>query len=137
MSIVPVVPVRFRYPSQHAGSDSYPGRISWEALATGGPGDSCTLAFFLTGSAWPKPGTLGQNLAHLVKTWHTWPKPGTLGQNLAHLAKTWHTWPKPGTVSQNSIGCGLVLYHSIVLSYYCIIRDVCGRTEPSLKVGNW
>ena len=39
------------------------------------------------------------------------------------------TWPQPDTVSQNQIGSRLVLYN--------IIQDICGRTEPSLKVGNW
>ena len=38
-------------------------------------------------------------------------------------------WSKPDTVSQNQIGSGLVLYN--------MIRSVCGRTQPSLKVGNW
>ena len=38
-------------------------------------------------------------------------------------------WPKPDTVRQNQIGSGLVL-HSV-------IQAVRGRTQPSLKVGNW
>ena len=57
LSIMPVVPFRFCYPSKHARSDSHPGRIGWEALATGGPDDCCTPACFRTGSAWPKPGS--------------------------------------------------------------------------------
>ena len=73
-------------PSKHAGSDSHPARIGWEALARSGPDDSCTLACFRAG----------------------------------------FVWPEPDTISQNSIGPGLVLHNSI--------RDVCGRTEPSLKV---
>ena len=43
--------------------------------------------------------------------------------------RTGSVWPKPGTISQNQIGSGLVLYN--------IIRDVCGRTQLSLKAGNW
>ena len=43
--------------------------------------------------------------------------------------RTGSVWPKPDTVSQNQTGSGLVL-HSF-------IRDVCGRTELSLKVENW
>ena len=33
------------------------------------------------------------------------------------------------TVRQNQIGPGLLLHN--------IVRDVCGRTEPSLGVRNW
>ena len=45
-------------PSKHAGSDSHPVRIRWEALARSGPDDSCTPACFRTGSVWPKPDNL-------------------------------------------------------------------------------
>ena len=38
------------------------------------------------------------------------------------LAKTWHNQPE---------------LNQIRLVLHSIIRDVCGRTEPSLKVGNW
>ena len=48
-------------PSKHAGSDSHPVRIGWEALARSGPDDSCTLACFRTGSVWLKPATVSQN----------------------------------------------------------------------------
>ena len=37
-------------------------------------------------------------------------------------------WPKPGTISHNETGSGLVLY--------AIIRDICGRMQPSLKMRN-
>ena len=43
--------------------------------------------------------------------------------------RTGSVWPKPDTASQNQIGPGPVL-HSM-------IWDVCGRTQLSLKVGNW
>ena len=38
-------------------------------------------------------------------------------------------WSKPYVVNQNQIGSGLVLYN--------LIRAICGRMQPSLKVGNW
>ena len=37
-------------PSKHAGSDSHPVRIRWEALARSGPDDSCSPTCFRTGS---------------------------------------------------------------------------------------
>ena len=48
-------------PSNHAGFDSHPVRIGWEALARSGPDDYCTMACFRTGSVWPKPDTISQN----------------------------------------------------------------------------
>ena len=59
------IPVNMPYPippSKHAVSDPHPVRIGWEALARIGPDDSCTLASFRTGSVWPKPDTIRQNL---------------------------------------------------------------------------
>ena len=41
--------------------------------------------------------------------------------------RTGSVWPQPDTIRQNYIGPGLVLHN--------IIRDVCGRTQPILKVG--
>ena len=41
---------------------SHPVRIGWEALARSGPDDSCTPACFRTGSVWPKPDTVSQDL---------------------------------------------------------------------------
>ena len=41
----------------------------------------------------------------------------------------WSVWPKPDTVSQNQTGSRLVLHN--------MIRAICAKTEPSLKVGNW
>ena len=75
-------------PSKHAGSDSYPVQIGWEALTRSGPEDSCT-----------------PDLPDRIR-----------------LAKTWHNQPELNPI-------GLVLHN--------VIRNVCGRTEPSLKVGNW
>ena len=49
------------YPSKHAGSDSHPVRIRWEALARSGPDVRCSPACFRTGSVWPK-------------TWHSQPE---------------------------------------------------------------
>ena len=50
-----------KQPSKHAGTDSHPGRIGWEALTRSGPDDCCTLACFRTGSVWPKPDTVSRN----------------------------------------------------------------------------
>ena len=118
-----------------------------------GPHDSCTPARFRTGSLWPKPGTVSQNsigsglvLYNIIrevcgrtepslKVGNWWravcvlPETGPDDSCTPACFRTGSVWPKPGTVSQNSIGSGLVLYN--------IIREVCGRTEPSLKVGNW
>ena len=41
--------------------------------------------------------------------------------------RTGSVWPKPNTVSWNQIRSGLVLHNTI--------RDICGRTQLSLKVG--
>ena len=51
--------------------------------------------------------------------------------NSCTLACFWtgSIWPKPDTISQNYTGSKLVLHN--------IIWNVCGRMEPSLKVGNW
>ena len=60
------------------------------------------------GKHWPEAGRM--ILAHQLAS-----GPDPFGQNL--------------TVSQNQIGSGLVLHK--------MIRAVCGRTQPCLKVGNW
>ena len=99
---------------KHAGSDSHPVRIGWEALARSGPDDSCTPACFRTGSVWPKPDTVNQNLTQSAKTWHNQPKPDTVSQNLTQSAKTWHNQPELNRIRS-------VLHN--------VIRDVCGKLE--------
>ena len=58
--------------------------------------------------------------------WDALARSGPDGSCTLACFRTGFVWPKPDTTSQNSIGPGLVLHN--------IIRDVCGRTEPNLKV---
>ena len=61
--------------------------------------------------------------------WKQWPEAGRM--IVAHrLASGPDLFgQKPDTVSQNQIRSSLVLHNTI--------QAVCGRTQPSLKVGNW
>ena len=66
-----------------------------------------------------------------------WPETGRMILSTPARFRTGSVFgPKPDTISQNylnRIRAGFA--HNFF--YIFFIRDVCGRTEPSLKVGNW